>query len=110
MQVHSLRQYLGLKPMEPGGKRRAAIPDLLRANQAKGWVLGKALRVVEIFITGQAAVDRLAQQIRQRQLRIPAATGIGQIVGDQLAQPETFRSEEHTSELQSLRHLVCRLL
>src|SRR5262245_63965512 len=24
--------------------------------------------------------------------------------------PEEFRSEEHTSELQSLRHLVCRLL
>src|SRR5437899_4055079 len=24
--------------------------------------------------------------------------------------PESFRSEEHTSELQSLRHLVCRLL
>src|SRR5262245_63148007 len=23
---------------------------------------------------------------------------------------DTFRSEEHTSELQSLRHLVCRLL
>src|ERR1039458_3663333 len=28
--------------------------------------------------------------------------------GDALAQ--VFRSEEHTSELQSLRHLVCRLL
>src|SRR5947199_2930042 len=26
------------------------------------------------------------------------------------AQRETRRSEEHTSELQSLRHLVCRLL
>src|SRR5205814_10716549 len=25
-------------------------------------------------------------------------------------QPELLRSEEHTSELQSLRHLVCRLL
>src|SRR5262245_65111064 len=25
-------------------------------------------------------------------------------------QPTTIRSEEHTSELQSLRHLVCRLL
>src|SRR5258705_4455627 len=25
-------------------------------------------------------------------------------------QPALFRSEEHTSELQSLRHLVCRLL
>src|ERR1035441_10877507 len=24
--------------------------------------------------------------------------------------PDEFRSEEHTSELQSLRHLVCRLL
>src|SRR5262245_65100398 len=24
--------------------------------------------------------------------------------------PESLRSEEHTSELQSLRHLVCRLL
>src|ERR1039458_5138354 len=24
--------------------------------------------------------------------------------------PKSFRSEEHTSELQSLRHLVCRLL
>src|SRR5947199_5611919 len=28
----------------------------------------------------------------------------------QLPQPVAQRSEEHTSELQSLRHLVCRLL
>src|SRR5258705_5384252 len=27
-----------------------------------------------------------------------------------LVEPGLFRSEEHTSELQSLRHLVCRLL
>src|SRR5205814_9186481 len=27
-----------------------------------------------------------------------------------LTKPEADRSEEHTSELQSLRHLVCRLL
>src|ERR1035441_10829907 len=27
-----------------------------------------------------------------------------------LLQPGVYRSEEHTSELQSLRHLVCRLL
>src|SRR5437899_6585878 len=26
------------------------------------------------------------------------------------AEPDNMRSEEHTSELQSLRHLVCRLL
>src|SRR5215472_11520067 len=30
--------------------------------------------------------------------------------GDLPSAPETARSEEHTSELQSLRHLVCRLL
>src|ERR1039458_5083108 len=27
-----------------------------------------------------------------------------------MSRSRTFRSEEHTSELQSLRHLVCRLL
>src|SRR5262245_62408598 len=30
--------------------------------------------------------------------------------GDQRLRSEPMRSEEHTSELQSLRHLVCRLL
>src|SRR5258705_6886339 len=30
--------------------------------------------------------------------------------GDNAAQNAEMRSEEHTSELQSLRHLVCRLL
>src|SRR5258705_1449408 len=30
--------------------------------------------------------------------------------GDHLVEPGLVRPEEHTSELQSLRHLVCRLL
>ena len=63
-------------------------PDLLQANQAEGRVQGKVLRVVELFITSQTAEDRLAQHIRQRQLRIPAATVIGQVVEDQLVYPE----------------------
>src|SRR5262245_63751871 len=29
---------------------------------------------------------------------------------DEICPDDVFRSEEHTSELQSLRHLVCRLL
>src|SRR5205814_7909687 len=37
---------------------------------------------------------------------IPLVFGVG--IGEK--EPGTFRSEEHTSELQSLRHLVCRLL
>src|SRR5437899_9904860 len=32
------------------------------------------------------------------------------VFGDALRFTEDVRSEEHTSELQSLRHLVCRLL
>src|SRR5262245_65020868 len=36
-----------------------------------------------------------------------AGVGSGMSVG---SVDETMRSEEHTSELQSLRHLVCRLL
>src|SRR5262245_64500063 len=41
--------------------------------------------------------------------RSPARPAGG--AGERLtAQPPRLRSEEHTSELQSLRHLVCRLL
>jgi len=50
--------------------------------------MGKTLGVVEVFISCQAAVDRLAQQIRQRQLRVLAATIIGQVIGDELVEPE----------------------
>src|ERR1035441_10333533 len=35
----------------------------------------------------------------------PAASAL-----PRLPEPRRYRSEEHTSELQSLRHLVCRLL
>src|SRR5262245_47658898 len=38
---------------------------------------------------------------------LPALLSCG---ADASATPAVFRSEEHTSELQSLRHLVCRLL
>src|SRR5262245_38973045 len=42
----------------------------------------------------------------------PHCEALRQSYADTLAveQPEQHRSEEHTSELQSLRHLVCRLL
>src|SRR5262245_66272303 len=43
--------------------------------------------------------------------RSPARRGSGPgIAPGPGARPEATRSEEHTSELQSLRHLVCRLL
>jgi hypothetical protein len=42
------------------------------------------------YISGHAAVDRLAQQISKGQFRLLAATIIGQVVGDQPAQAEPF--------------------
>src|SRR2546429_8446722 len=44
--------------------------------------------------------------------RIEHGQVVGVAVGDVLGQvvPEAHRSEEHTSELQSRLHLVCRLL
>src|SRR5262245_66666843 len=46
--------------------------------------------------------------------RAPPATGCGSTTCSPTAPPSRWtrspRSEEHTSELQSLRHLVCRLL
>src|SRR5258705_1898186 len=46
---------------------------------------------------------------------MPAVVIAGRQLDRQIREPELFvdrnlRSEEHTSELQSLRHLVCRLL
>src|SRR5437899_10374538 len=51
--------------------------------------------------------------IRPRKSAIPpqgglSGPGIRRYLGNKLSKPK--RSEEHTSELQSLRHLVCRLL
>src|SRR5205823_14870696 len=48
-----------------------------------------------------ACLSVCACRVRDRQLHLPPATG---------AVVPSLRSEEHTSELQSLAYLVCRLL
>ena len=111
-QVPSLRQHFGLEPVQPRGQRCTAIPDLLGANQSESRVLREALGIVEVFITRQAAVDRLAKKVRQRQLRVLAVTGVGQVVGDELAQPESFiqlSDHQQTSIGSDLRSLEINL-
>src|ERR1035438_7271989 len=61
----------------------------------------------------QPNVSYLHERQRKRELRLESAKEGTQIAGSQhedLERNLLFRSEEHTSELQSLRHLVCRLL
>ncbi len=76
--------------MQARGHSRAAIANLLRANQVAGWVLRKALRVFQVFVTGYAAVNRLAQKIGNGKLRVLAATLVLQVAGNELAELESF--------------------
>jgi hypothetical protein len=71
------------------------LPDLPRADQPEGRILGKARGVVHILIPGQAAVDRLPQQVGQRQLDILAPPGIAQVPVHEFAQAETFVQLAH---------------
>src|SRR5262245_61968868 len=93
---------------------------LKRASAATGCtILGKA----EFMNPGQSVKDRPARQIifeaekrgeiKPGGLVVEATagnTGIGLALVANARGYRTLRSEEHTSELQSLRHLVCRLL
>src|SRR5262245_62715818 len=72
----------------------AGIHDLLDAGPSRFLVLE--------LVDGET----LAERLRRGPLPIPQALAIAIQIADAL---ESARSEEHTSELQSLRHLVCRL-
>src|SRR5258705_2171790 len=66
---------------------------LFRSDEDRGGLSGEEGRQVDVG----------ADRVEQRALiegRLPCRAVIG----------ASLRSEEHTSELQSLRHLVCRLL
>src|SRR5205814_5846135 len=63
-------------------------------------------------LLASALQDRLqATEVEPSQLDGPGPTkGAETEVGEKVNREDRPRSEEHTSELQSLRHLVCRLL
>src|SRR5262245_24032708 len=56
------------------------------------------------------ALRRIRAASRIRPTQASAVAARQRLAGKERARPVRFRSEEHTSELQSLRHLVCRLL
>ena len=68
-------------------KARTAIPDLLRADQPKRRVSRHSDGVVDVLVACQAAVDRLPQQISERELLVQALSRVAEILIDQL--PET---------------------
>ena len=54
-----LGQQLGLEPMERRGQRRTPVPPLWGSDQTKRRICRETLRVVEVLVARQAAVDRL---------------------------------------------------
>src|SRR5258705_5612630 len=86
------------------GKARAMR---LRVLGCSGGIGGRHLRTTSFLVDSDILID--------------AGTGVGDLTLAELSQIDHIfvthshldhedRSEEHTSELQSLRHLVCRLL
>jgi hypothetical protein len=60
--------------------------------------LREARGIVHILIPGQPAIDRLPQQVGQRQLDILAPAGIAQMSVHEFAQAETFVQLAHQNQ------------
>src|SRR5262245_64345788 len=99
--------------MKHGKKYRAAAELALKAGQVRN--LDEAVKLVKqtarakfdetIVVSSHLGVDpRHSDQLVRGTVVLPHGTG------KSLRVLVLCRSEEHTSELQSLRHLVCRLL
>src|SRR5262245_63235076 len=77
-------------------------------------VMKKRMEVEQMLTTNEVAARLNITPARVRQM-VTAGVIRGEKYGRDVLIPESQvaiakRSEEHTSELQSLRHLVCRLL
>src|SRR5262245_57252787 len=83
------------------------LPALLRP-QNLAWLF---ILVVAVIVLGSAiwSHEQLQQQRRTTEM-IESRLRLEEAQRDVERATTQLRSEEHTSELQSLRHLVCRLL
>jgi len=84
--------------LQPGGQPCPTLLDLPRADQPEGRILREARGIVHILIPGQLAIDRLPQQVGQRQLDILAPPGIALVAVHEFAQAETFVQIAHENQ------------
>src|SRR5438046_7706340 len=91
------------RPVRVGGHFAKAAPGT--AQQEYAVVSGAQLQVVKT-LAEDVSFDGLAFRGLNLQLLTARRTGCGAM----LNRTQKIRSEEHTSELQSLTNLVCRLL
>src|ERR1035441_7563826 len=110
---------------QPRGDQPAAIEDLVRGLESgRPWQTllgvtgsGKTFTMANVIAQVQRPTlvishnKTLAAQLYSEFKEFFPESAVAYFVSYyDYYQPEAYRSEEHTSELQSLRHLVCRLL
>ena len=66
------------------------VSPLAGGENPKRGVFRQPLRVVGVRVAGQAAVDRLAEEVRQRKLPIVSGARIREVLRDQEIKAETF--------------------
>src|ERR1039458_4513438 len=86
-----------------------AVPAIVEGVRAKGW---EAPIMGDLHYNGHQLLrnyPECAKALAKYRIN-PGNVSIGRKDDDNFRTMVEVRSEEHTSELQSLRHLVCRLL
>src|SRR5438045_9666064 len=114
IKIHGADAFDG---MRPAGMLAAATLDFIMPHVRAGITTGELDRLCHEFIVGHEAIPA---PLNYRGFPKSICTSINHVVchgipGDRRLMDGDIlnidvRSEEHTSELQSLRHLVCRLL
>src|SRR5439155_2555181 len=90
------------------GLRRVDLDDQSWVDHVPEWVSGADL-LFEQILTGRRWQQR-SRHMYDRRLLEPRLTAPWSLESGEPLEPPILRSEEHTSELQSRGHLVCRLL
>src|SRR5262245_64003725 len=93
-------------PLFPYRRSSDLLPERVARKKLVAELLDRGMKL------GFLNLGHLRDAVSRNGLKLRDLGGVGELVrGDPLLRADArLRSEEHTSELQSLRHLVCRLL
>src|ERR1035441_1356653 len=92
----------------PEPPRRTTTQATLASARSRSELVERALDALADCLEHLKAREFLVVRLHERPGCAPGRRALNHVGGGRLV--EVARSEEHTSELQSLRHLVCRLL
>ena len=80
-QVRLGRKPLGLETAHLAGRGRRPVHALAADDGAHHRIAGQPLGIVNVFVAGKPAIDRLAQQTRQMVPDVPAAPPLAECRG-----------------------------